>query len=86
MIVLICGLIITMTDNILYKAEIQAYQRMAKEDKMTGLSIFMKSQTGRDFQFNERMVSAVAVIKIDVSEYTAKHRPIPIQNQKQLEK
>ena len=56
------------------------------EDKMAGLSIFMKSQTGRDFQFNERMVSAVAVIKIDVSEYTAKHRPIPIQNQKQLEK
>ena len=56
------------------------------EDKMAGLSIFMKSQTGRDFQFNERMVSAVAVIKIYVSEYTAKHRPIPIQNQKQLEK
>mgnify|MGYP002508467979 CR=1 FL=1 len=56
------------------------------EDKMAGLSIFMKSQTGLDFQFNERMVSAVAVIKIDVSEYTAKHRPIPIQNQKQLEK
>ena len=55
------------------------------EDKMTGLSIFMKSQTGRDFQFNERMVSAVAVIKIDVSDYTAKHRPIPIQNQKKLE-
>ena len=56
------------------------------EDKMNGLSIFMKSQTGIDFQFNKRMVSAVAVIKIDVSEYTAKHRPIPIQNQKQLEK
>ena len=55
------------------------------EDKMAGLSIFMKSQTGRDFQFNERMVSAVAVIKIDVSDYTAKHRPIPIQNQKKLE-
>ncbi len=56
------------------------------EDKMAGLTLFMKSQTGRDFQFNERMVSAVAVIKIDVSEYTAKHRPIPIQNQKALEK
>ena len=56
------------------------------EDKMAGLSIFMKSQTGLDFQFNERMVSAVAVIKIAVSEYTAKHRPIPIQNQKQLKK
>ena len=36
-IALICGLITTMTDNILYKAEMQAYQRMAKEDKMTGL-------------------------------------------------
>ena len=55
------------------------------EDKMKGLSIFMKSQTGLDFQFNERMVSAVAVIRIDVKEYTAKHRPLPIQNQKQME-
>ena len=54
------------------------------QEKMAGLSLFMKSQTGRDFQFNERMVSAVEVIKIDVSEYTANHRPIPIQNQKQL--
>ena len=27
-----------------------------------------------------------AVIKIDVTEYTAKHRPIPIQNQKQMNK
>ncbi len=56
------------------------------QDKINGLSLFMKSQTGLDFEFNERMVSAVAVIKIDVSEYTAKHRPIPIQNQKALEK
>lgn len=56
------------------------------EDKMKGLSIFMKSQTGLDFEFNERMVSAVAVIKIDVSSYTAKHRPLPIQNQKQMNK
>ena len=53
-------------------------------DKMEGLTRFMKSQTGLDFQFNERMVSAVAVIKIDVSEYTAKHRPIPIQNKKEM--
>jgi nitroimidazol reductase NimA-like FMN-containing flavoprotein (pyridoxamine 5'-phosphate oxidase superfamily) len=56
------------------------------EEKMTGLSIFMKSQTGLDFEFNERMVSAVAVIRIDVSSYTAKHRPIPIQNQKEMNK
>lgn len=54
------------------------------QDKMAGLSIFMKSQTGLDFQFNERMVSAVAVIRIDVSSFTAKHRPLPIQNQKQM--
>lgn len=54
------------------------------EDKMNGLSLFMKSQTSRDFQFNERMVSAVAVIKINVTEYTAKHRPIPIQNKKEM--
>ncbi len=54
------------------------------EEKIKGLSIFMKSQTGIDFEFNERMVSAVAVIKIDVSSYTAKHRPLPIQNQKQM--
>lgn len=55
------------------------------EEKKRGLSVFMKSQTGKDFEFNDRMVSAVAVIKIDVSQYTAKHRPLPIQNQKQIE-
>lgn len=48
------------------------------EDKMRGLSLFMKSQTGIDFQFNERLVSAVSVIKIDVTSFTAKHRPKPI--------
>jgi hypothetical protein len=37
----------------------------------------MKTQTGKDFSFNERLVSIVTVIRIDVSEYTAKHRPIP---------
>ncbi len=51
------------------------------QDKMDGLTIFMKSQTGLDFEFNERLVSAVSVIKIDVSHFTAKHRPKPI-NQK----
>lgn len=47
------------------------------QDKMDALTIFMKSQTGKDFTFNERLVSIVSVIRIDVSEYTAKHRPIP---------
>ena len=48
------------------------------EDKMKGLSLFMKSQTGIDFEFNERMVSAVSVIKLDITDYTAKHRPKPV--------
>ena len=41
------------------------------------MSILMKTQTGKDFQFNERLVSIVAVIRLDVTEYSAKHRPIP---------
>ena len=47
------------------------------EQKMEAMSLLMKTQTGRDFTFNERLVSIVAVIRVDVSEYTAKHRPIP---------
>ena len=50
----------------------------APEDKMSGLTRFMKTQTGMDFEFNERLVSAVRVIKIDVTSFTAKHRPKPI--------
>ena len=47
------------------------------EEKMKAMSILMKTQTGKDFSFNERLVSIVAVIRIDVAEYTAKHRPVP---------
>ena len=47
------------------------------EAKMEAMSIFMKSQTGKDCTFNERLVSIVTVIRIDVAEYTAKHRPLP---------
>ena len=47
------------------------------EDKMAAMSILMKTQTGKDFTFNERLVSIVAVIRLDVSEFTAKQRPIP---------
>ena len=48
------------------------------EEKMQGLTLFMKTQTGLDFEFNERLVSAVSFIKIEVSELSAKHRPKPI--------
>ena len=47
------------------------------EEKMKAMSILMKTQTGKDFTFDEKLVSIVAVVRIDVSEYTAKHRPIP---------
>ena len=47
------------------------------EEKIKAMSILMKTQTGKDFSFNERLVSIVAVIRIDVAEYTAKHRPVP---------
>ena len=47
------------------------------EAKMEAMSVLMKTQTGKDFTFNERLVSIVTVIRIDVTEYTAKHRPLP---------
>ena len=47
------------------------------EEKKKAMSVLMKTQTQKDFQFEDRLVSIVAVIRIDVSEYTAKHRPIP---------
>ena len=47
------------------------------EEKKQAMSILMKTQTGKDFEFNERLVSIVAVVRIDVEEYTAKHRPLP---------
>ena len=47
------------------------------EEKMQAMTHLMKTQTGKDFTFNERLVSIVAVVRIDVEEYTAKHRPLP---------
>ena len=47
------------------------------EEKKAGLSVLMKTQTGKDFTFEDRLVSIVAVIRIDVAEYGAKNRPLP---------
>ena len=47
------------------------------EEKKRAMSVLMKTQTGKDFSFEDRLVSIVAVIRIDVTEYTAKHRPVP---------
>ena len=47
------------------------------EEKKRAMSILMKTQTEKDFSFEDRLVSIVAVVRIDVAEYTAKHRPVP---------
>ena len=47
------------------------------EEKMAAMTTLMKTQTGKDFSFNEQLVSIVTVVRIDVAEFTAKHRPIP---------
>ena len=47
------------------------------EEKKKAMAILMKTQTNKDFTFEDRLVSIVAVIRVDVSEYTAKYRPIP---------
>ena len=47
------------------------------QEKMQAMTVLMKTQTGKDFTFDEKLVSIVAVIRIDVEDYTAKHRPLP---------
>ena len=47
------------------------------EEKKQAMSLLMKTQTGGDFTFEDRLVTIVTVIRIDVAEYTAKHRPLP---------
>lgn len=47
------------------------------EEKMSALSFLMKTQTEKDFEFNEKLASVVGIIRIDVADFTAKHRPAP---------
>lgn len=47
------------------------------DEKIKALTLLMKTQTGKDFTFNERLVSIVSVIRLDIDVYTAKHRPAP---------
>jgi len=47
------------------------------EEKKQAMSVLMKTQTGKDFSFDDKLVSIVAVIRIDVSEYKAKVRQVP---------
>ncbi|MBQ5824576.1 MAG: pyridoxamine 5'-phosphate oxidase family protein [Clostridia bacterium] len=47
------------------------------EQKKLGLKALMKAQTGMDFEFEDKMTTIVSVIKIECTEFTAKHRPMP---------
>ncbi len=47
------------------------------EEKKFALSALMKTQTGKDFKFEDKMTTIVSIIKITTLEYTAKHRPGP---------
>ena len=47
------------------------------EEKKQAMTILMRTQTGREFSFDDKLVSIVAVIRVDIADYTAKHRPIP---------
>lgn len=49
------------------------------EEKKHGLSVLMKTQTVKDFTFDDKMASIVSVIRIDVSDFTAKRRPHPME-------
>ena len=47
------------------------------EVKKAALTQLMKTQTGMDFDFEDKMASIVSIIRIDTIEFTAKHRPLP---------
>lgn len=42
------------------------------QEKIKGLKLLMKNQTGNDFKIDDKMASSVKVIKVTVSEFTAK--------------
>ena len=47
------------------------------EEKERAMSILMKTLTGKEFVFDEKLVSIVNVIRLDIAEFTAKRRPLP---------
>lgn len=47
------------------------------EEKKHIMTVLMNTQTGKDFEFDDKLVKVVSVLKIDVTEYTAKKRPLP---------
>lgn len=46
-------------------------------EKIRGLSLLMRNQTGRDFTIDEKMAESVVVIKVCVKDFTAKAKDMP---------
>ena len=46
-----------------------------EQEKIHGLKLLMRNQTGRDFEISAGMAVSVAVLKVTLSEFTAKSRP-----------
>ena len=44
------------------------------QEKIKGMTVLMKSITGKDFEFNEKLVSIVSVIKITATQFSGKRR------------
>ena len=44
------------------------------QEKIKGLKLLMKNQTGRDFEIDEKMAATVVVIKAEARDFTAKSR------------
>ena len=44
------------------------------EEKKHGLSVLMRHQTGKDFVFEDAQTRSVAVVRIDVDEFTGKRK------------
>lgn len=47
------------------------------EEKKSALTRLMKTQTGKNFTFEDKLTTVVSVIRIDTLEFTAKKRPFP---------
>ena len=46
-----------------------------EQERIRGLSLLMKNQAGREFIINSQMVSTVEIVKVVLSEFTAKSKP-----------
>ena len=47
------------------------------DEKMEGLRILMRTQTDKEFSMTPEMAQSVAVIRVEVMEFTAKAKPLP---------